>query len=255
MAVYETISESIPVSMHEDWFEIATSEHFWMQWRFEIFKKIINNKYSLGQNLLEIGCGPGTFREQVEKCFDIPVDGCDLNVYALEIARQGKGRLMQYNIFDKDSNLIGKYDSIFLMDVVEHLNDDVAFLKAAAAHGKPDSLVYINVPAGMYLNSKYDIKVGHIRRYNKRTLSETMTSAGLEPLELSYWAGLLIPIAIIRKYMLALSVNDENTIRDGFKPPGKITHSILKVLKNMEISLPFNPPVGASLFAVGRVNT
>ena len=41
MAQFEILSKSIPVSMHEDWFDIATTDHFWMQWRFEVFKKKI----------------------------------------------------------------------------------------------------------------------------------------------------------------------------------------------------------------------
>lgn len=253
MAIFETISESIPVSMHEDWFEIATVDHFWMQWRFDVFKKNIQSKYPLGKKILEIGCGPGVFRNQVETYYNIPVDGCDLNINALEIANQGKGRLMQYNIFDKNPLLIGKYDSIVLMDVVEHLVDDVNFIKTAAAYGKPGSLVFINVPAGMYLFSKYDIQVGHIRRYNKNDLRKALESAGLEPLELTYWASLLIPLGILRKIILALSTKDEDTIKNGFKPPGKIAHSLLKLLKNFEVNLFPKLPFGASLFAVGRI--
>ena len=254
MAQFEILSKSIPVSMHEDWFDIATTDHFWMQWRFEVFKKIIKNKYPLGQNLLEIGCGPGTFREQIENYYKIPVDGCDLNVNALKAAKQGLGRVMQYNIFDKNPNLIGNYDSIFLMDVIEHLDDDVTFLKTAAKHGKPGSLVFINVPAGMYLYSKYDIQVGHIKRYDKATLKQTIKSSGLEPLEIVYWAGLLIPIGILRKLTLTFST-DANTIKNGFKPPGEIANQFLKILKKFEIVLPINTPLGASLIAIARVKT
>ncbi len=80
---------------------------------------------------LEIGCGHGVAREMLERDLGIPVDGCDLNRTALEMAKPGKGKLFIYNILDQDPSLLGRYDAVFLLDVIEHIDDDLAFLRAA----------------------------------------------------------------------------------------------------------------------------
>lgn len=249
----EILSEPIPVSMAEDWYDMANTEHFWMQWHYEFFKKILTGKHDLGNQLLEIGCGSGAFRKQLEQDLKIPVDGCDLNLSALQMADRGLGRLMLYNIFDKAPELTGRYSSIFMMDVVEHLDDDIGFLKAAAAHSKPGGLIFINVPAGMYLYSKYDTKAGHFRRHDLSSLNKLITDAGLLPLEIKYWGGLLIPLALLRKIVLGLSNNDEHIIKHGFAPPGKVSHTFLKLLKKFELLYPLKIPIGTSVFAIIKV--
>ena len=62
--------------------------------------------------------------------------------------------------------LLHAYDMILLMDVIEHIDDDVGFLTAALKHLKSDGVVVINVPAHMSFYSKYDEVAGHKRRYN-----------------------------------------------------------------------------------------
>jgi 2-polyprenyl-3-methyl-5-hydroxy-6-metoxy-1,4-benzoquinol methylase len=44
------------------------------------------------------------------------------------MAKQGKGKLFLYNILDQEPSLLGRYDTIFLLDVIEHIPDHEAFL-------------------------------------------------------------------------------------------------------------------------------
>ncbi len=97
----------------------------------------------------------------MEEAFSVPVDGCDLNEQALRLARAGRGRLLLYDVFEQRSELRGAYDMVLLMDVIEHLEDDLAFLQASLTHLKPGGIVVINVPAHMSLHSKYDRMAGH----------------------------------------------------------------------------------------------
>ena len=60
----------------------------------------------------------------LERDLGIPVDGCDLNRTALEMAKPGKGQLFVYNILDQEPSLLGRYDAVFLLDVIEHIDDD-----------------------------------------------------------------------------------------------------------------------------------
>lgn len=246
----EYLSQAAKVSMSDDWFEIANADHFWMQWRFEIFKKYFNRFLSKDENVFEVGCGNGVFRDQLEN-LGYTVDGCDLNERALKMSNEGNGRLMVYNIFDYDKKLVHNYDSIFLMDVVEHLEDDVQFMQAVNKHLAPEGKVIINVPANMWLFSKYDTEAGHYRRYTKSSMKELLDKVNIEILDMRYWGASLIPIALLRK--LVLSMNDQQIIEKGFTPPSKMVHGILKLIKSAEVNLPFSFQSGTSLMVIGKI--
>jgi 2-polyprenyl-3-methyl-5-hydroxy-6-metoxy-1,4-benzoquinol methylase len=101
---FERLSEAAGVSMNDKWFEYATKDHFWMQWRFRVIKKVISKIDFSEDRVLEIGCGSGVFKSQMEEDGYI-VDGCDLNIEALKLVPKGRGNLYLYDIFDKKNNL------------------------------------------------------------------------------------------------------------------------------------------------------
>ncbi len=251
---YTILSSDIPVSMHQKWYDIANEDHFWMIWRFEIFKKVINEKYSIGNRAIDIGCGHGIFKNQVENEFHIPVDGCDLDPQSLAMALTGLGDLFLYNIFDLNASMVNKYDSCFLMDVLEHIDDDVTFLRKCAMHVKIGGAIYINVPAGQYLFSKYDESMGHERRHSISSLTSTIEKAGLEVCTMRYWAFSLIPLAYIRKIIVASETDMNKIVQRGFKPPGVLAHTTLKTVSAIENIIPIHWPIGASLMAVCKKN-
>ena len=161
MSAIETLSQPQQVSMADEWFQFATADHFWMQWRHRLLVRALKRAGTPVSRALEIGCGHGVAREMLERDLDIAVDGCDLNRAALEMAKPGKGDLFVYNILDHEPSLLGRYDAVFLLDVIEHIADDTAFLLAAMRHLRPGGLVIVNVPANMLLFSDYDRAAGH----------------------------------------------------------------------------------------------
>src|SRR5438093_13556453 len=121
------------------------------------------------------------------KGLSIPIDGCYLNRAELDMARPGKGHLFVYNILDQEPALLGRYDAVFLLDVIEHIDDDVTFLRAALRHLRPDGLVVVNVPASMLLFSDYDRAAGHVRRYTHGGLRKLLDSCGVEAEAVEPW--------------------------------------------------------------------
>ena len=257
MSTIEVLSAPKAVSMADEWFQFANADHFWMQWRHHLLGRALKRTGGSIRRALEIGCGHGVAREMVERDFDFPVDGCDLNRMALEMARPGKGRLFVYDILQQAPSLLGRYDAVFLLDVIEHIDDDTGFLIAASRHLRPNGLVVINVPANEWLTSDYDRINGHVRRYTPRGLINLLDRCGIETKAVWQWGLSMVPLLLARKAFLSWrnQKTAESVVRRGFVPPNRIAHRLLHGLKNIEIALPFPMPVGTSILAWGRVRT
>jgi 2-polyprenyl-3-methyl-5-hydroxy-6-metoxy-1,4-benzoquinol methylase len=254
MSAIETLSQPQGVSMADEWFQFATADHFWMQWRHCLLVRALKRAGGQIRNALEIGCGHGVAREMLERDFDFPVDGCDLNRTALEMARPGKGQLFVYNILDQEPSLLGRYDAVFLLDVIEHIDDDGRFLRAALRHLRPGGLVAVNVPASMLLFSDYDRAAGHLRRYTPGGLRKLLRSCGVETQGVEPWGMLMVPLLLARKALLR-GIKRAEAIQTGFVPPNEIARRLLHGMKNVETALPFRMPFGTSILAWGRLHT
>lgn len=254
MSAIETLSEPQAVSMADEWFQFATPDHFWMQWRHRLLVRAVKRAGGPLRNALEVGCGHGVARDMLERDLGIAVDGCDLNRAAMEMAKPGKGKLFVYNILDQESSLLARYDAVFLLDVIEHINDDAAFLVGALRHLRPGGLVFVNVPASMLFFSDFDRTVGHLRRYTRGSLAKLLRSCGVEAPTIWPWGLLMVPLLFARKAMLRTS-RTADIIRAGLVPPNGISRFVLHGLKNIETALPFSMPLGTSILAWGRLCT
>ncbi|HST08836.1 MAG TPA: class I SAM-dependent methyltransferase [Terriglobales bacterium] len=252
MRAIETLSQPQAVSMADEWFQFATADHFWMQWRHRLLVRALQGTKDEVRSVLEIGCGHGVARDMLERDLGIPVDGCDLNRTALELAKPGKGNLFVYNIFDQKPSLLGRYDAVLLLDVIEHIDDDTAFVRAALRHLRPGGMVAVNVPASMMLFSDYDRVVGHVRRYTRHGLRDLLESCGAEIQGIQSWGLLMTPLLLVRKALLRIAKRTD-TVRTGFVPPNALSRLLLDGLKNAETALPFRMPFGTSILAWGRL--
>ena len=239
------------VEMADEWFELVTSDHFWIEWRFNIIRKYASIIASNTSKILEIGCGNGVVLKQFNEQLNKSVDGCDLNLYALNMIKDVPGKKYVYNIYDLDKQLVNQYDTVILLDVVEHIGNDVEFLKTASKHLKPGGHVLINVPALQSLFSRYDTQAGHQRRYNKKSLRSLCNNAGLDLVGLEYWGLSLLPMAFIRKFIL-LAVAQDKIIETGFKPPAPWMHKVFKFMMRIETKLFKSPFLGSSLVMVAK---
>lgn len=96
-----------------------------------------------------------------------------------------------------------KANIIFLMDVLEHIENDVDFLKEITTSNfvGPDTIFMITVPAHNKLFSSHDKFVGHYRRYVQKTLQKTISLSGLKCLNNGYFFSTLIIPRIIQKML------------------------------------------------------
>ena len=199
----------------------------------------------------DIGCAHGAFQRQLTAVTSWTIDGCDLNEKAISLNRGHHGRSHLYNIFDADPNLASKYDLVFLLDVIEHIEQPIDFLDAAQFYLKPSGYLVVNVPAVPGLYSKYDTVAGHVRRYTKSSLHAEISAAGLHVEKSAYWGMSLLPLLVLRKAVLAFT-KPEKVIRRGFTPPGALTDKLLRLAMSAELAIAKDVPYGTSLLALAR---
>ena len=115
------ISKNSNFHFVEQWFDLADENHYWMQWRLRAFLNLIK---SLGMPLtsewkgLEVGCGNGTFRQQIENVTRWKIDGTDIDLEALKRNPSCRGKIFLYDILEKNKEFKQQYDFIILFDIL-----------------------------------------------------------------------------------------------------------------------------------------
>jgi SAM-dependent methyltransferase len=74
----------------------------------------------------------------------------------------------------------GRFDLVCALDIIEHVDDDVAALAELARVAKPGAVLLISVPLHPELWNAFDDFVGHRRRYRPEALDGLLRRQGLE---------------------------------------------------------------------------
>ncbi len=230
----EYLSAPAAVSMADSWFEIASLEHFWVHRRFAVLKRLAGGTINAAHEMAEIGCGHGLLQRQVEDGFSKPVTGFDLNEYALKQNISRQSRVCCYDIFQCDPALRDRFDVIFLFDVLEHLADEQKFLNAVCFHLAPQGRLIVNVPAGQWAFSAYDVAAGHQRRYSMKALAAVANRSSLQVEDWTYWGLPLVPTLAVRKLWLMGKKGESEIISQGFDARSAALNRALALLSRCE---------------------
>jgi SAM-dependent methyltransferase len=140
--------------------------------------------------VLDFGAGIGTFSNLLQE---------ELNPVCLEVDTA------QANILIKSGFEVIKqlpkeeFDFIYSLNVLEHIKEDQKAVADLARALRPGGRLLVFVPAFNFLFSDLDKKVGHYRRYTKRTLLELFIGKELKVLKLSYFDAVGFFFAILFK--------------------------------------------------------
>jgi SAM-dependent methyltransferase len=242
------LSAPAEVSMANQWYEIASIDHFWIRRRFKVLQLLAGDLISGARTIAEIGCGNGLVQRQIEDAYGKEVAGFDLNEAALKINVSCLSPVHCYDIFQKHVSLRERFDVIFLFDVLEHIADERSFLEALIYHLAPGGQLILNVPAGQWAYSEYDQAAGHVRRYSIRALRDAVGPTHLRIGKWTYWGLPLVPAVLLRKLWLMGRQEKDEIICAGFDSRSKSINRIMGLLASCELTP--QKLVGTSLMAV-----
>jgi SAM-dependent methyltransferase len=74
----------------------------------------------------------------------------------------------------------GPFDLVLMLDVIEHVEDDAAFLREVLARLRSGGTAIVSVPAWPWLYGPHDVHLGHCRRYSPAAARSLLSAVGLE---------------------------------------------------------------------------
>jgi SAM-dependent methyltransferase len=236
-------------------FEVE-DEHWWFVGRRKIvftqIARLLGMRQSKGgepAEILDIGCGTGATLDALQNFGR--AQGIDLSFLPLTFSRRrGHQRVICASatalpLADQT------FDLVTALDVIEHIDDDLAGLREICRVLKPGAPAVFFVPAFMALWGPSDVQLGHFRRYRQASFRAVIEQAGLRVEKISYAnTGLFVPIWLGRRIMTILGQTEAAELRMNHPWINRLLARIFGVEAGwlLDHRLPF----GVSILCVAR---
>lgn len=140
--------------------------------------------------VLELGCGAGYviryYADDVDRVIAVDLDQGLLDRIAREWKPE-KVRTVRVDLLGDWREIADvRADTVVALDVLEHFEDDAAFLAKVKRHLRPGGRVVLKVPAQARLYGDVDRSSGHFRRYDAGGLRELMEREGFATIALRH---------------------------------------------------------------------
>lgn len=169
--------------------------------------------------ILEVGCGSGGHLSLLSQYG---------NVTAVEqsevLAKRARSRNVAKRVYVGDClelEFPQTFQMVCLFDVLEHLEDDEAFLAQLDRIGRPGHWLLLSVPACQFLYGPHDEVLHHYRRYSRSRLEGVLKRSGYQCVRGSHFLFFLFPIAVLSRFMerlRGLAGRKQTTVELGVVP-------------------------------------
>ncbi|MBK9214747.1 MAG: class I SAM-dependent methyltransferase [Chloracidobacterium sp.] len=253
------MNADLPQEMQQHTYAImdeVEGSHWWFVGRRAILESFLESIVSRLETsdsrlrVLDVGCGTGANIEMLSQYGD--AEGVDVSDDALEICRR-KGLKVEKGLAERLPYNDGAFDVTTALDVIEHLDDDVAGLKEMHRVTRGGGYSLFFVPAFMWLWGVQDDISHHRIRYTRKQIVERIENAGYTVERATYanWT-FFAPILGGRVIMKLTGIKpaSENNINVSALNGvfGKLFSAERFWLKK------FNFPIGVSIVVVARKN-
>ena len=180
---------------HEQMYRVET-RHFWFVGTRRVIVAALERALGsrlAGGRVLDVGCGTGFTLTRLPRA--VRSVGLDYSPAALAFARERAPasslvRGSAYALPFAD----GSFDAVLALDVLEHLDDDLAAARELRRVLAPGGAAIVTVPAFESLWSAHDEALDHRRRYRLPQIERVLRDAGLRVEHGSYYNFFLFPV-------------------------------------------------------------
>lgn len=209
------------LKLYESTYKVEDS-HWWFVGRravvFDQLARVLNGAGGKARpRILDLGCGTGRNLVELRRLGD-PV-GLDMEARALSFSRRrGMPQLVQSRAETlpfRDAS----FDVVMALDLLEHLDDDVAGAREILRVLRPGGYLVAFVPAYQWLWGPQDDVSHHRRRYTPRAFAAVLRRGGFRIERLTHANLLLLPLITAGRVYLRLArrrVETENTLHPGW---------------------------------------
>lgn len=234
-------------------FERSIDEwHFWYAVRREILAQYLDRVKLPASHprLLDLGCGTGGSSLVLARYGEVVGLDRSMTPFKLSMDRPYAHRVLAD--IERLPFADGSFDAVAALDVLEHLDDDIAGAKEVYRVLKPGGAAVVFVPAFQILWGRNDVVSHHRRRYRKDTLRKTLEAAGFTVEHLGYFNLLLfaptLAVRLLERVFPAVSHRIE------YQQSPTRTNALLTALFRLELPLlRHHPlPLGTSVCCLAR---
>lgn len=200
-------------------------------------------------SILEVGCGTGGTLRELHALFpDASARGVEPSAEAAAAARR-KGSIVTVGSFDRLPVEAGSVDLLLALDVLEHVDDDLAALAEASRALRPGGRLIVTVPALPSLWGIHDELNEHRCRYVRAQLRTALEAAGFTVERLTYFNCYLLPVGYAERWTArALRLKSSPGVSLPPAPANAALRGIFGAEANMLRT--HDMPAGMSLLAV-----
>jgi SAM-dependent methyltransferase len=211
----KSLTEPLPQEMMQHTYPIlyqVEESHWWYIGRRRIIasfvERICRGIKDHRPHILDVGCGTGANLMMLSQFGD--AEGVDISHDALSFCRERGLLNVKHGAAEELPYEDGSFDLVTALDVVEHLDDDLAGLREMRRVLRPGGHVLLFVPTFMFLWGVQDDVSNHRRRYRLPELRSVVENAGFE-VERTTYANITFfaPILLVRKFMRLTGVRTE----------------------------------------------
>lgn len=181
------------------------ARHPWERARLDVARKLIARHVALppGSIVIDIGCGDAFVTASLAAEFpEASFYGVDPSFTSqwLAAAPPRHPNLSLLGNLDEVPHGARAASLVLLMDVLEHVEDDRAFLDRLRERGfvDPRTRILVTVPAYQWLLTAHDVFLRHYRRYTNSTLRARLEHSGFDVDEIGYFFFSLLPVRLVR---------------------------------------------------------
>ncbi|HVN48956.1 MAG TPA: methyltransferase domain-containing protein [Bacteroidota bacterium] len=219
----------------------GASRHPWELAKFKVLQYFLSQLKTETElnhiTLVDIGCGDLFILKQLHERYPL------MNLFGVDTAfneeamknnlspEQSSRMIIESSLDGLQPVITQPADFVLLLDVLEHIENDVVFLRnlMKCEFISPETQFIITAPAFQSLFCSHDEFLGHYRRYASTNLTKVVEATGLQTVDRGYFFfSLLLPRIVQKVYELMqhnVSLHQQGV---GHWSQGKFITSIIK---------------------------